>query len=187
MKHFLLSIIFLFLLGSCQTPADTEQTKVYFDLKGFIEKQIIELNKRKPLVTKEMSIGSNQDKAETTTIDWSKELELFIQADLNKQAFQLSYDISQPTPNAYLYTLKKGEKLSVKSLKIVIDKTSKQPNLIEAVLQEKNKLYDSEKLLSLTCTMRPEGIWLIKTYKISGFQQLTLADKKGFSVTGTIK
>lgn len=187
MKHFLLSIICLFLLGSCQTPTDTTQTKVYFDLKGFIEKQIVELNKRQPLVTKEISIENNQDKIETTAIDWSKELELFIQADLNKQAFQLSYDISQPTPNAYLYSLKKGEKLAIKSLKIVIDETSKQPNLIEAELKEENKLYDSEKFLSLTCTMRPEGIWLIKTYKISGFQQLTLADKKAFSVIGTIK
>jgi hypothetical protein len=187
MKHFLFSIICLFLLGSCQTPADTAQTKVYFDLKGFIEQQIIELNKRKPLVTKEMAIGEGKDKTETTNIDWKKELELFIQADLNKQAFQLSYDISQPTPNAYLYSLKRGEKLPVKSLKIVIDETSKQPNLIEAVLQEENKLYDSEKRLLLTCTMRPEGVWLLKTYKINGFQQLTLADKKAFSVTGTIK
>lgn len=187
MNYFLFSIICLFLLGSCQTPDDTAQNKVYFDLKDFIEKQTVELDKRRPLVIKEMLIGKEQDKIETINIDWKKELELFIQADLNKQAFQLSYDISHPTPHTYLYSLKNGEKLSVKSLKVVVDETSKQPNLIEATLQEENKLYDSEKLLSLTCTMRPEGVWLIKTYQISGFQQLTLTDKKGFSVKGTIQ
>jgi hypothetical protein len=187
MKNILLSIISLFIIGSCQSPDDTAQAKIYFDLRSFIEQQIVELNKRKPLVNKEMSLGDNKDNKETTDIDWGKELELFIQADLNKQAYKLSYDITHPTPSTDLYMLKSGEKLPVKSLKIVIDETSKQPNLIEALIQDENKLYDSEKQLSLTCTMRPEGVWLIKTYEIGGFQHLTMTDKKAFYVKGIIR
>ncbi|RDB02347.1 hypothetical protein DVG78_29160 [Runella aurantiaca] len=158
----------------------------YFDLKGFIEKQISELNKRKPLVNKEMSLDDKQEHKQTNEIDWRQELELFTQADLNKQAYQLSYTISQPTTSTYVYTLKSGETLPVKSLKIVLDEVSKQPKLVEALLQEENRLYDSEKKLQLTCTMRPEGVWLVKTYEINGFQHLTITDKKTFSVKGTI-
>ena len=77
--------------------------------------------------------------------------------------------------------------MPIKSLKIVIDEMSKQPKLVEALLKEENKLYDSEKRLSLTCTMRPEGVWLLKTYEINGFQHLTMSDKKPFSVKGTIR
>jgi hypothetical protein len=187
MKYFLFSIICIFALSNCQNPSDTVQTKTYFDLKGFIEQQIIELNKRKPLVNKEMTMGNDKDETETTNIDWAKELELFIQADLNKQAYQLSYVISNPTPNTYLYSLKSEEKLPVKSLKVVVDETSQQPNLVEALLEEENKLYDSQKRLLLTCAMRPEGVWLLKTYEVSGYQHLTLTDKKTFSVKGTVK
>ena len=187
MKNILLSIICLFAIGSCQTPGDAAQTRNYFDLKGFIETQVTELNKRKPLVSKTMTMGTDKDSISTTAIDWAKELELFTQADLNKQAYQLSYEITQPNPFTFEYVLKSGEKLTVKSLKVVVDETSKPPKLIEALLKEENKLYDSEKQLSLTCTLRPEGIWLIKTYEISGFQHLTMADKKDFSVKGVIK
>jgi hypothetical protein len=187
MRFLLVLSALAFILGSCQNPTDTNAPATYFDLKGFIAKQVVELNKRKPLVSKTMTMGTDKDSIATTTIDWAKELELFTQADLNKQAYQLSYDITQPTPFTYLYVLKSGEKLSVKSLKIVVDETSKQPNLVEALLKEENKLYDSEKQLSLTCTLRPEGIWLIKTYEISGFQHLTLSDKKPFSVKGAVR
>lgn len=175
------------ILSGCQNPTDTNAPTSYFDLKGFIANQVTELNKRKPLVSKTMTMGNDKDSISTTAIDWTKELELFTQADLNKQAYQLSYDTTQPTPFTYVYVLKSGEKLPVKSLKIVVDETSKQPKLIEALLKEENKLYDSEKQLSLTCTMRPEGVWLLKTYEISGFQHLTMADKKPFSVKGIIR
>lgn len=184
------ALLFLFasivIFGSCQNPTDTTTAQSYFDVKGFIEKQITELNKRKPLVNKEMALGENSENKQTTEIDWRQELELFIQADLNKQAYQLSYTVSQPNSTTYLYVLKSGEKLPVKSLKIEVDEVSKQPKLIEALLEEENRLYNSEKKLQLTCTMRPEGVWLIKTYEISGFQHLSITDKKTFLVKGAI-
>jgi hypothetical protein len=187
MKHLLFSLIFLIIFQSCQNPADTAGSASYFDLKGFISNQITELNKRKPLVSKEMVMSKNKDNKQTTDIDWAKELELFMQADLNKQAYQLSYDILHPTPATDLYLLKSGEKLPVKSLKVVIDETTKLPTLVEAQIKAENKLYDSEKFISLTCTRRPEGVWLIKTYEIHGFQQLALSEKKAFSVKATIQ
>ncbi len=49
----------------------------------------------------------------TNKIDWQKELELFLQADLNKQSYQLSYN-KEETPQMAVYTLKEGEKLPVK-------------------------------------------------------------------------
>jgi len=187
MRILLLLIVLLISLGSCQNPTDTNAPKNYYDVKGFIETQIKELEKRKPLVNKEMTLGDATDTKSTTDINWAKELDLFIQTDLNKQAFQLSYEVSHPTHNTHLYLLKSSEKLSVKSLKIVVDERFQQPNLIEALFQEENKLYYSEKTLSLTCTMRPEGVWLVKSYTISGFQHLTLTDKKRFSVKGTVQ
>ncbi|MEZ4903816.1 MAG: hypothetical protein R2822_19715 [Spirosomataceae bacterium] len=185
MRYLIFAFLFIFI--SCQNANNTNAPKNYFDLKGFIETQIKELEKRKPLVNKKMALGDVTDTTSTTNINWAKELDLFIQADLNKQAYQLSYDIATPTAQICLYSLKPSEKLPVKLLKIELDEKTKQPILIEALFQEENQLYDSEKKLALTCTMRPEGVWLVKTYTISGFQHLALTDKKPFSIIGTIQ
>lgn len=184
-----LLFIILILIGTfgCTNPAETTSALSYFDLKGFIDQQIVELNKRKPLVSKQMTVGADKEVVNSTHIDWAKELELFLKADLNKQAYQLSYNVSQPTASTYVYTLKQGENLPVKLLKITLDGVSRKPSSVEATLKEENQLFESEKKLLLTCAMRPEGIWLIKTYEISGFQHLALTDKKTFSVKGEIK
>jgi hypothetical protein len=177
------------LLGACSSSTDdTVQTPTsYYDLKGFITQQITELKKRKPLVAKQMRVGETSESAQTTDIDWGKELDLFAQADLNKKAYLSSYDTSNPDPNTVIYALKSGEKLPVKFLKITLDATHQKPARIEAQLSEDNQLYDSAKTLTLTATMRPEGVWMVKTYEISGFQHLALTDKKAFRVVGVVR
>lgn len=173
---------------ACSSPTDTAHIpQAYFDLKGFVNTQISELGKRKPLVKKQMSVEGKTETLQTTEIDWSKELELFTQSDLNKQAYLLSYHTTQPDANTLLYTLKEGEKLPVKSLKIVLHATSQKPERVEIQMSEDNKLYDSAKTLSLTATMRPEGVWMVKTYEVSGFQHLALTSQKAFRIKGIIQ
>jgi len=183
-------VSFVLLVGlqitGCQNSSDTQSPKNYFDVKGFIGTQIKELSKRKPLVIKQMVVGESTGQKQTTDIDWAKELALFSQADLNKQAYQLSYTITKSGKNTLIYSLKSSENLPVKSLKIVLNAETQQPEQMAILLHEENMLYDSEKKLSLTCTMRPEGVWLIKTYTVEGFQHLSMADKKIFSVKANI-
>jgi len=186
MKAFFCLFLALISLAACQPSAETNQTKSYFDLKGFIETQIRELEKRKPTVEKKMTLDGESDTKQTNDIRWDKELDLFIQADLNKQAYQLSYETTQPSPRTNLYTLKKSESKPVQSMKVTFDDKTQMPVSIDVVLREENKLYDSEKQLHLTCGMRPEGVWMIKSYVISGFQHLSLTDKKTFSISGTL-
>lgn len=186
MKPLFCIFVALVFLAACQPQTETNQVKSYFDLKGFIESQLRELEKRKPTVDKKMSLDGESESKQTNEINWAKELDLFIQADINKQAYQSSYEITQPMPKTNLYSLKKGENQPVQSLKVTFDDKTQMPSIIEVSLKEENKLYDSEKQLRLTCGMRPEGVWLIKTYEISGFQHLSLTDKKSFSIVGTI-
>ncbi|MFN4144679.1 MAG: hypothetical protein ACK4GN_02565 [Runella sp.] len=175
------------LLGGCTSAEDSTPVKNYYDLKGFITQQVVELEKRKPAVEKQLTIGQNQETHTTTDIDWSKELDLFAQADLNKPAYLASYTVQKLGEFAWLYTLKQGEKQPVRSLKIVLDKASQKPTWIEAVLQEENRLYESQKHLLLQAALRPEGIWLIKSYDISGFQHLSMTEPKQYQVKAFIR
>lgn len=117
-----MSLIFI----SCNKEKDLTNKK-YFDLKGFSESIIKELEKRKPQVTKTWQIGNQKETKNTKEIDWAKELSLFVDSDLNKKAFINSYVVSE-NEQTINYDLKPKENLSVKKMKIegLVEKNSKR-------------------------------------------------------------
>jgi hypothetical protein len=173
-----LLFISLLLLG-CNESSNKNTPKHYYDLAGFIKQQISQLTANKPLIQKNLLIGEKTEVIQTKDIDWNKELELFLQADLNKQSYQLSYD-KDSTQNMLVYQLKKGEKLPVKTLKIDFDE-EKTPKHIEALMQVENYLYQSEKIISMDLEKKQ-----LKTYQIEGWQELFIGKKKRFKVIGKI-
>lgn len=183
---FFFTIISVFLI-SCDNPKkDSAQIKKYFDLKGFMESQIEELDEKKPVVDKTMKMGKERNSRSSNEINWKKELELFLQADINKPAYIQSYNVSRPDSSTYEYVLKQGQDLQVRRLKIKLDKANGIPVRIEAQLKSENKLYESEKNINLSCQVKGESC-KIMTYHISGFQKLATMEKKPFAIEGVIK
>lgn len=172
-KYLFISI----LLIGCSQAETQNTTKTYFDLEGLVNQQIKTLNKTQPLTLKNLLIGEKKETLNTTKIDWQKELELFLQADLNKQSYQLSYNKTE-MPSMLVYELKKGENLPVKSLRIVFD-ADKTPQRIDALMQVSN--YQSEKTLSMDFDKSQ-----LKSYHIEGWQELFVGSKKGFEVNGIL-
>lgn len=173
-----LLFISLILIG-CTESETQNATKTNFDLAGLVNQQIAELNKNQPLTHKNLEIEDKKEVLNTNKIDWQKELELFLQADLNKQSYQLSYN-KEETPQMTVYTLKEGEKLPVKSLKIIFDE-DKTVKHLEALLQTKNYLYESEKHLLMTLDKNR-----LTNYQIEGWQELFIGKKKSFKVDGIV-
>ncbi len=173
-----LLFISLFLIG-CNESEKQNSIKTYFDLSGLITQQITALNKNQPFTHKNLIIVDKKEVLQTNKIDWQKELEMFLQADLNKQSYQLSYNKQENSQIAF-YTLKDGEDLPVKSLKIIFN-DDKSTKYIEAFLQTKNYLYQSEKHLLMTLDKNH-----LTTYKIEGWQKLFIGEKKNFEVDGII-
>jgi len=168
------------LLVGCTESETQNSTKTYFDLASLVNQQIAELNKNQPLTHKNLAIEEKKEVLNTNKIDWQKELELFLQADLNKQSYQLSYN-KEETPKMAVYMLKEGENLPVKSLKIIfeVNRTAKQ---IEALIQTKNYLYQSEKHLFMTLDKNR-----LTNYQIEGWQELFIGKKKRFRIDGIVE
>ena len=184
------SVCFLALLlgiSGCNSPVQQNQPPVYYDVLGFVKSQIDDLSARKPVVNKVVGINDKQNQESTRSINWTRELELFAQADINKPALRNSYQITRPDSITYLYTLKnEEERLTVRSLRVQLDSVSGQPSRIEAVLQTNNPLYSSERNLLLES--EPAGTtWHIRHYKLSGFQKLPYYDKNEFLVEGKVQ
>ena len=169
-------------LTSCQTPAETStEPNAYYDVKGFVQNQIQFLSQQQPMIEKTMVVGKDEEKRTTREVDWKKELELFLQADINKPAFRLSYVTERPDSLTYEYKIQTEEDLPVRFLKIILDKESGKPALIEAKISSKNKLYESEKNLAMRCEEKA-GVWRVASYQIKGFQELVISDRKPFDV-----
>ena len=175
----ILLLVPLFLL-SCNNSENKIQSKTYYDLAGLITQQISDLSAKKPLVEKTVGLIDKQERIETRDIDWNKELELFLQADLNKQSYQSGYTIDVKDKRIN-YLLKKGEKLPVKQLTIEFDDKD-LPRHIEATMHTSNYLYESDKKLTADLINNQ-----LKSYKIEGYQELFVGSKKSFNIEGKIK
>jgi hypothetical protein len=166
-------------LASCTNSENKIQSKNYYDLAGLLNQQISNLSAKKPLVEKLVVLQDKQERITTKDIDWNKELELFLQADLNKQSYQSAYTIDVKDKSV-TYFLKEGEKMPVKQLTIEFDE-KELPKHIEVLMQTSNYLYESDKKLTADLVNSQ-----LKSYKIEGTQQLFVGSKKIFSVEGKI-
>jgi hypothetical protein len=166
-------------LFSCQEEGSTT-TKSYYDLAGVIHQQIKELSKNKPIISKLVSLNNEKETLKTNAIDWEKELSLFLEADLNKKAYQQSYVVSK-TDSSETYQLKATEDLPVKFLKLVFDEKKHLKNL-EAHLKTKNYLYESEKNLNLSLVKNK-----LRHYEIKATQSLFIGQKKEFNIKGIVE
>lgn len=181
------SLAFILIVSGCQNNAPPNQPDVYYDVAGYVKRQIADLSARKPLIAKTLRINAKTSRQNTREINWTRELELFSQADINKQALRNSYQISRPDSLTYQYTLKKSEeKLTVRSLRVLLDSATRQPRRIEAVLQTDNALYASERQVWMESGLARNG-WQLQRYKVSGFQKLPYFDKSQFSVEGIVQ
>jgi len=177
-------ILLLALLGlaACSNPAQEARPGTFYDLKTFLNTQIAALNAQKPAVLKRMSLNGQLQNETMRVADWTRELDLFLQADINKQAYQASYTVSRPDSLTYEYQLKPEENLPVGYLKVILDSLDRQPRRVEAILLTKNSLYESRRMLWL----ETRG-GTISRYHIEGFQQLAWLEKKPFMVEGLIQ
>ena len=180
-------LLFSLTISSCTDPAQQNQPAVYYDVLGFVKRQIADLSGNKPFVNKMVSINKTRNQQTTRDINWNRELELFTQADINKPALRSSYQITRPDSLTFQYKLKKSEeRLTVRSLTVRLDAVTHQPRQIEATLQTNNPLYSSERNLLLESGLAGKQ-WRVQHYKLSGFQKLPYFDKNEFLVEGQVR
>jgi hypothetical protein len=187
-KRLLLFFFTLICIFTTACESDVEQNdeiKTYFDLKGFVENQIVELNDKKPMVTKIAGLGKQRVTNKVNDIDWKKELELFVQADLNKPSYRQSYTIERKDSSTFEYHLKPNVELPVHYLKIMTDTSVHQPIYVKALFESENKIYKSEKSIELTRTQR-NNVWELSSYEVHGYQKLIFMDRKDFDIIAKI-
>jgi hypothetical protein len=178
MKKLLYVLCLVATMSACQSGSAEMEVKKYYDLKGLVERQIKALKLEKPKIKKSISMNETLENQTIDSLDWSQELDFFIQADLNKPAFVSSYRTDSSTMGVK-YFLKETENLPVKFLEI--NRLGEDGIEIRALVNSHNYLYDTERNLKLSIK---QGQLL--DYQINGFQKVVFGEKKNFKIRGEV-
>lgn len=131
-------IIALLLLGpilfSCEngpvSSDDSLQSKDYFfDAKGYFAEESTRLAEAGKGLVKEIWFNGEEERLESDSLDWDKELELFLKADINRPAWTEKYTgdttlSSAGTPERISYTAQE-EELRIQQMDISFDPSGK--------------------------------------------------------------
>lgn len=69
--------------------------KAFFDLAGFIDAQVEELNREKPRLEKTVTINGTEETQTNPELDFERDLAIFRRSDINKSAWTEKYRIDQ--------------------------------------------------------------------------------------------
>jgi len=161
-------------LYSCRPDNKQSGAKpAYFDLKEFFRGDSARLTKLNPAVVKTVT---HNGVTETKTVhigNWSQELNLFIQSDINRPAWKNSYVISN-SDSAIVYRARTPE---LKTRRIIIKKAGDKVAWILIYNHTKNLLYETNEKLSYF----PDSLYLIQKT-----QHVKLMGRNDYKVQGTL-
>src|SRR5690349_9757697 len=94
-KHYTLLLLTIFLLSGlngCKPEVKQGNGSLkYFDLKKYFTAEALRLTKQHPVVLKTANYNGQQQTRHTPIKDWSRELALFTESDINKASWKDSY------------------------------------------------------------------------------------------------
>ena len=187
-------LLLLLLAASCSAPEPTVQsgvspaagrTTAYFPVKAYLDAQAARLNQQHPAVTKRVQLrGEAPETTRVPRVDWTKELQIFYQADLNKPALRGAYAVDSGTTaggaRLYTYTRKTGFANPVTVLRVEQDGSGVRA--VSATLAQTNPLFSSQKKMELRAQ---NGT--ITSYQVRGVQKLILFDTVRYATAARVE
>jgi hypothetical protein len=173
-KKIWLSGILLVFYGCNPAAKNQRDTFNYFDLKGYFEKEAARLTKNNPAITKTVTVNDAAESKETRIADWTKELAIFSDADLNRNAWKGLFKAVN-AGNQEIYTSDQ-EKIPVKEVRII--KRNGEVYQIRILVKNTNILYSSADTLSYY----PDSL-----YQVKKKQHIKLLAEKRYTITGKFK
>ncbi len=153
---------------ACQAPIQQEQSKekVFFDLKQYFNKTIENLEQSSSVLDKTVKIGTQTETKILQEVDWAQELQVFVDADINKTAWMDKYD--KDTVGQRISYIANDP--SLKTQKVILDFLNvgyMAENLDKVTIenQTNNVLYQSQETLTY---LSLQNQWVIRrTQKVA--------------------
>jgi len=166
-------LVFALACFSCnkQEKPNANNNLLYFDLKGYFEKEIDRLQEVSPSINKTVSINGAKEQKTLTITDWQKELAIFQNADINKNSWRGSFKITKQGEQS-IYS-SDNRKIPIK--KILVEQQGSKVSKISIIVNNNNILYRSQD----TLTYIPDSL-----YEIKKQQKIRFLAQKNYLIIG---
>jgi hypothetical protein len=166
------ALLFLTIASACSNPEKTAvKDNNYFQLKSYFLKEAERLQSLNPEIQKTVVVNGSRETRRLKIASWEKELSSFIDADINKRAWNGAFQ-KQANDSTETYT-SNNEKVPIKS--VTIRKKNDKIAGIVILVTNKNYLYTS----SDTLYYYPGN-----QYGVKKIQQIKLLDEKKYQING---
>ena len=168
-----LGFILLFLLTSCTSENTNSEVReiYYFDLKTYFSNEAEKLSKQKQLVNKSITHNDEVEQKEMQINNWTEELALFTESDINKISWKNSYK-KDSTLNKITYTATEED---LRTRSVEIEFSGNKPSKFRIINKTHNYLYKTDEVLEYI----PDSLYLI-----SKKQQVTLLGRNDYLIQG---
>jgi hypothetical protein len=193
-KH-LLWIALLGWCGGCGPPAPEQASAagqpLYFDVQGFLDRQMQHLNQVQPEVHKTVLDQQGEEERQTVRhLNWERELELFREVDLNRPALRDYFTVTRHTDPATGHTTERYERVpgaytNIRYLEVELD-ANRQLRHLQAATQQDNALFYTQRQLQLS-TNAVQGQPRLSHYRVSGVQKLILTDSVHYTLEAQVR
>jgi len=175
MNRSILFYLLALLFFSCNQEKESEANKdfLYFDIKGYFDKEAQRLHRDNPTVLKSVGVNKNFERKTLKIGDWETELSIFSNADINKTAWKGSFKITT-VQNVLLYTASE-QKIPVKT--VLVKKENNKVKEIKIIIHNKNILYYS----SDTLIYIPDSL-----YQVNKQQKIRFFKNKSYQISGKL-
>jgi hypothetical protein len=169
MKKLALLLFPLLLLTACQMRenAISGGPKPFFDLKGYMNAQIEDLNARQPALEKRIQVDGQKETQQFDSLDYAKELSMFLRSDINRKAWFDKYTADS--------TLQNG---NLQSIRYTTDTRDLKTRLLEIEYEqgEVSRIYIENKTESVVADVRQELLYEVgKGYRLFTAQQTAMS------------
>lgn len=173
--------IFLLLvisLASCQPLSEEVKENPtpnkFFDLKGYIQQEIKRLEAAQPKVSKTVAVNDKTETKELSGLNYDRELEIFIQSDINRRDWFEKYRADSTFQNSQLTEIQyTAQKEDLRTRQLIIDFQNGKVSKIYIKNGGENMAAGSEQEL----TYQPDS-----GYHIESLQHTALVKDKRFRI-----
>ncbi len=176
------TLLVFIILCSCGELTKTEQEKMpYFDLKGFVIMEAEKLEGSEVILISRVQGVENREEKILTQSQWLEQFDTFIQSDINKPSFYLSYDTKVKT-NVLTHSLFENANEKVKEIKI----TYIDDKVVSATLKssEENLFYSTTTFAELYMNNLTQKV---DHYSIETTQKIWFLKPSNIKIMGAIK
>ncbi len=182
-KSLSFGIFFLLITGlfSCVGESTgTIESTPYFDLKGFIEEKIQEVDSVEVLKISEIQGEENLASLIYSIQDWTEEFSIFKDADINKASMLQSYRTTK-SDDLLAHELLPKAKGKLKYLKVSY--SNGEVSRVSIKIAEDNLFYSATTLAEINLNPITH---LIETYSIQTSQKIWFLDENNMKIKGTV-